>query len=80
MPSPKVTTLLSGLLLSVVTACTVKAMAPAPLNPSTAVQALFDVTTVDDGPFPSDYFTVEDQEQNTGLRVNLPLPDFNTRA
>jgi len=75
MPSPKVTTLLSGLLLSVVTACTVKAMAPAPLNPSTAVQALFDVTTVDDGPFPSDYFTVEDQEQNTGLRVNLPLPD-----
>jgi hypothetical protein len=30
---------------------------------------------LDGGPFPSDHFTVEDREQNTGLRVNLPLPD-----
>ena len=28
-----------------------------------------------DGPFPSDWFTVRDGTQNTGLRVSLPKPD-----
>jgi hypothetical protein len=27
------------------------------------------------GPFPSNWFTLKDGTQNTGLRVNLPLPD-----
>ena len=29
--------------------------------------------------FPSDFFTVSDSRQNTGLRVNLPKPDCNAR-
>jgi Bacterial Ig-like domain len=29
--------------------------------------------------FPSDFFTVSDPSQNTGLRVNLPKPDCNAR-
>jgi hypothetical protein len=44
--------------------------------PSTSpVHALFDLSSPDIGPFPSDRFTVPDPTQLTGLRVNLPLPD-----
>lgn len=32
------------------------------------------------GPFPSDALTGEDRSQRTGLRVNLPLPDCQTRG
>jgi hypothetical protein len=39
------------------------------------VHALFDLSTPARGPFPSNWFTVEDGTQNTGRRVNLPLPD-----
>jgi hypothetical protein len=42
------------------------------------VHALFDVVDVSvltKSPFPSDRFTVADNNQNTGLLVNLPLPD-----
>jgi Calx-beta domain/Bacterial virulence factor lipase N-terminal len=40
-----------------------------------AVHALFDLGSPAGGPFASDRFTVADPTQNTGRRVNLPLPD-----
>jgi hypothetical protein len=40
-----------------------------------AVHAGFDLGTAAAGPFPSNRFTVPDAAQNTGLRINLPLPD-----
>ena len=40
----------------------------------------FDPTNPDTGPFPSDYLTTPDARQRTGRRVNLPLPDCNTRS
>jgi len=46
---------------------------------STGVHALFDLTTTAGGPFPSDWFTVEDPSHNTGRRVNLPFPDCEAR-
>jgi hypothetical protein len=45
---------------------------------SDPVHALFDLTTATSGPFPSNWFTVVDDTQNTGQRVNLPLPDAST--
>ena len=44
-------------------------------NRSGAVHAGFDLEAPNTGPFPSDWFTAEDRSHNTGLRVNLPLPD-----
>src|SRR5450432_1643241 len=35
----------------------------------------FDPSNPNIGPFPTDYLTVADATQKTGLRVNLPLPD-----
>src|SRR5947209_561735 len=43
-----------------------------------AVHALFDLGSPAGGPFASDRFTVADPTQNTGRRVNLPLPDALT--
>ena len=43
------------------------------------VHPLFDLTTPEGGPFPSNRFTTPDPNQNTGLRVNLPLPDCAER-
>jgi hypothetical protein len=40
-----------------------------------AVHALFHLASPDTAPFPSNWFTVADHTQNTGRRVNLPLPD-----
>jgi hypothetical protein len=40
-----------------------------------SVHALFDLSMPATGPFPSNWFTVEDGTQNTGRRVNLLLPD-----
>jgi hypothetical protein len=42
------------------------------------VHALFDLTAPTDAPFPSNRWTVTDHTQNTGRRVNLPLPDQTT--
>ena len=39
------------------------------------VHPLFDLTSPERSPFPSDRFTVTDPGQNTGRRVNLPMPD-----
>jgi hypothetical protein len=43
-----------------------------------AVHPLFDLGSPAGGPFASDRFTVADPTQNTGRRVNLPLPDALT--
>jgi len=45
---------------------------------SDPVHALFDVASRTNAPFPSDWFTVADDDQNTGRRVNLPLPNPST--
>lgn len=49
-------------------------------NRSSAVHALFDLDAPNTGPFPSDWFTVEDPSHNTGLRVNMPLRDCAVRV
>jgi dienelactone hydrolase len=43
-----------------------------------AVHPLFDLAAVTTSPFPTDRFTAADTTQNTGRRVNLPLPDATT--
>src|SRR5215471_16296443 len=43
------------------------------------VQAHFSLETPSAGPFPSNLFTVSDPQQQTGLRVQLPLPDCAER-
>jgi Bacterial Ig-like domain len=47
---------------------------------SPRVQARFELSKPDGGPFPSDVFTVPDANQNTGLRVNMPYPDCNVQV
>ena len=44
-----------------------------------SVEALFDLSSPATAPFPSDRFTVDDHDQNTGLRVSLPKPDCAVR-
>jgi hypothetical protein len=39
----------------------------------------FEIGVVGGGPFPTDLFTVSDEEQFTGLRVSLPKPDCSER-
>ena len=51
-----------------------------PQSPSWAVHALFDLDAPNTGPFPSDWFTVEDPSHNTGRRANMPLPDCSVRV
>jgi len=43
------------------------------------VYASFDLSQPEGGPFPADIFTVADATQNTGRRVNYPLPDCAVR-
>ncbi|MCA1614458.1 MAG: hypothetical protein LC800_10060 [Acidobacteria bacterium] len=43
------------------------------------VHALFDLTTPQGGPFPSNRFTVVDRSQNTGRRIAMPKPDCSER-
>jgi pimeloyl-ACP methyl ester carboxylesterase len=45
-----------------------------PLLLSAGTTVLFDPSTPATGPFPTDYLTVPDPQQKTGLRLNLPLP------
>ena len=55
------------------------ASSPPPPPPPPSVASLFNVSTMQQSPFPSDFFTVSDSGQNTSLRVNLPKPDCNAR-
>lgn len=43
-----------------------------------ATHPLFNLQSTTQSPFPSDRFTVPDEGQRTGLRVNLPLPNCGT--
>ena len=43
--------------------------------PGAGVSVLFDPARPEVGPFPTDFLTVPDPAQKTGLRVNLPSPD-----
>ncbi len=43
------------------------------------VRVLYSLSAVHLNPFPTDLLTVPDAAQNTGLRVNLPLPDCGTQ-
>src|SRR3990170_3705898 len=40
---------------------------------------LFDLGAMETSPFPSDFLTVRDRDQITGLRVALPKPDCTVR-
>src|SRR5262249_6530847 len=44
-----------------------------------AIHALFDLRAPASAPFPSDWFTVSDLNQNTGRQVALPYPDCDER-
>jgi hypothetical protein len=46
-----------------------------PAGASGGVHALFNLEVKAEAPFPTNWFTVPDRTQNTGRRVNLPLPD-----
>src|SRR5262249_39242783 len=48
-------------------------------DPPVAVHALFDLARPAGAPFPSDIYTVADEATNTGLKVELPLPDCVAR-
>ena len=52
--------------------------APAPAL-AAGTEALFDLTATATGPFPSDVFTVADDANLSGLRVNLPTPNCSMR-
>ena len=47
--------------------------------PPDVVHALFDLAAPTTAPFPSDWFTVPDNSQNTRRRVNVPLPNCAER-
>ncbi len=51
------------------------------LTPSlfAATTVLFDPATPETGPFPTDYLTVPDATQKTGIHLNLPLPSCVTQ-
>ena len=44
-----------------------------------ATTVLFDPSTPQTGPFPTDYLTIPDATQKTGLHLNLPLPSCVTQ-
>lgn len=50
-----------------------------PLASPGTVHALFDLAKPTTGPFPSDWFTTSNSDNNTGRQVNLPLPDCSAR-
>jgi hypothetical protein len=52
-------------------------LAPA-LATASGVHPEFNFQSTTESPFPSDRFTVTDNQQNTGLRVNLPSPNCTT--
>jgi Bacterial Ig-like domain len=66
--------LFCGLLL-IATACAGSAAIRSnAASPASGVHPLFDLSSLERSPFPSDRFTVADEQQNTARRVNLPMP------
>ena len=63
-------------LLLISTGCAgIAAFSSIAARPTSGVHPLFDLTSLERSPFPSDRFTVADDEQNTARRVNLPMPE-----
>src|SRR5215217_5914134 len=56
------------------------AAADEPFGSAQTVHALFSLGAPTGGPFPTNWFTVEDDRQNTGRRVALPLPDCSVHV
>jgi hypothetical protein len=61
-------------LLSGVVAAAVLSVSQAGSPAASRVAPLFDLTSPDRSPFPSDRFTIPDAQQITGRRVNVPMP------
>jgi hypothetical protein len=57
--------------------CGTASFSPPPPPPPLSVAPRFNVSGMQESPFPSNFFTVSDTGQNTSLRVNLPKPDCN---
>src|SRR5688572_4113557 len=71
-----ITFLASGVVAAALAVVSVRAQASSQGEAGVqTVHALFDLTSPSGNPFPSDRFTTLDTNQNTGRRVNLPLPD-----
>src|ERR1700722_9487294 len=47
---------------------------------SAAVTVQFNPADPTVGPFPTDFLTVPDPNQKTGVRINMPLPDCSVDA
>ena len=62
--------------LLIATGCAaIAAFSSIAVSPTSGVHPLFDLSSPERSPFPSDRFTVADADQNTGRRVNLPMPE-----
>jgi Bacterial Ig-like domain len=79
MPAPRVRVRLVVMVVVVAAVATAGASLRVPVR-GAAVRPLFDLSSPDGGPFPSDAFTVADASQVTGLRVDLPKPDCAQRS
>src|SRR5262245_22688853 len=64
-----------GLILVLIASIPLTVVCSPPLDNKSAVHVLFGIDHPENGIFPSDIFTLADDSQKTGLRVNLPLPD-----
>ena len=64
-----------GLLLMAVGSVAIAAFNLTAARQTGGVHPLFDLSSPERSPFPSDRFTVADDEQNTARRVNLPVPE-----
>ena len=67
--------LFCGSLLIAACCATSAALSSIAARQASDVHPLFDLRAPERSPFPSDRFTVADDEQNTARRVNLPMPD-----
>jgi Alpha/beta hydrolase family len=80
---PTMTRVLRGLAVLAVLASALWNTAPADAtqagDDAPPVHALFALSQPSDGPFPADWYTVNDESNLTGIRVNLPLPDCAVR-
>ena len=67
--------ILCGVSVSAQTGSCRKLTAARRIPETTAARPVFDLRLQERSPFPSDRFTVADNEQNTARRVNLPMPE-----
>jgi hypothetical protein len=73
------TRMLRGLAVIAVLASALWNTTPADAIPKPGVHALFALSQPSDSPFPTNWHTVNDASNLTGIRVNLPVPDCSVR-